>query len=43
MEDIKIILEKINSIGKDEIFTAKSEFDGGTKLVKMEFEGEKDI
>jgi ADP-ribose pyrophosphatase YjhB (NUDIX family) len=38
IEDVKIILEKLNTIGENDIFTAKSEFDGGGNLLKMEFE-----
>lgn len=37
-EDIKIILNKINNMEEGEVFTAKSQFDGKEKLVKMEFE-----
>lgn len=36
--DIKISLEKLNTIGEEDIFTAESEFDGGGKLLKIEFE-----
>ncbi len=38
IEDVKIILDKLTLIGENDIFTAKSEFDGGGKLLKMEFE-----
>ncbi|OGG89702.1 hypothetical protein A3H55_03675, partial [Candidatus Kuenenbacteria bacterium RIFCSPLOWO2_02_FULL_42_16] len=38
IEDVKIILDKLTLIGENDIFTAKSEFDGGGKLMKMDFE-----
>ncbi len=38
IEDVKNILDKLTSIGESDIFTAKSEFDGGGKLLKMDFE-----
>ena len=37
-EDITLILGKIHSIGEDEIFTAKSEYDGGANLLRFDFE-----
>jgi hypothetical protein len=37
-EDIEIIINKINKLDKNEIFTAKSEFNGKGKLLKMDFE-----
>jgi len=37
-EDISLILEKINSLQENEVFTAKAQYDGGGKLLKFEFE-----
>jgi 8-oxo-dGTP pyrophosphatase MutT (NUDIX family) len=37
-EDIKLIISKVKTIGKDEVFTAKSEFDDSGKLLKLKFE-----
>lgn len=38
MEDVKIILEKIESLNDTEVFTAKSSFDGEWKLLRLDFE-----
>ena len=38
IEDVVIIINKLNLIGENDIFTAKCEFDGGGKLLNMEFE-----
>ncbi len=38
IEDVKLILEKLESIEETDIFTAKSVFDGGGKLLKLDFE-----
>lgn len=40
IEDVKIIFDKLKTMREGNIFTAKSEFDGGGKLLKMEFESE---
>lgn len=40
IEDVKIILDKLKTMKEDDVFTAKSEFDGSGKLLKMEFESE---
>ncbi|MEI6498958.1 MAG: NUDIX domain-containing protein [bacterium] len=38
IKDVALMLEKIGSIGDDEVFTAKSEFDGGANLLSFDFE-----
>lgn len=38
IKDVKIIIDKINELDENEIFTAKSKFDGKGKLLKMDFE-----
>lgn len=38
IKDVKLILDKINSMEDGGAFVAKSEFDGGGKLLEMKFE-----
>lgn len=38
MEDVKIILDKVETMNEQDIFTGKSVFDGGGKLLRIEFE-----
>lgn len=38
IEDVAMMLDKINSISEDEVFTAKAEFDGGANLLSFDFE-----